>query len=164
MTNTSNVGNAEQNGSLRLNPRQIAVKLITVAGGSPVSVLDATDEQFEAFIKQIGIPVKAGDEGQRWSFDNRCRAINYALKYRLHLPFVDTNNSEPNKNNSDSELLPRPEPAPQAMIDIPGAPIISGWANILKATLQNDEHPLPPIAPTGGRDYPDLEEGERDEA
>ena len=89
MSDTSSVGSAEQNGSQRLNPRQIASKLIPVTDGPPVRVLDATDEQFEAFIKPVGIKVKQGDEGEKWSFENRCRVINFALKRRLHLPFVD---------------------------------------------------------------------------
>jgi hypothetical protein len=73
----------------RLNPRQIAVKLLPLENGQTVSVLDASDEQFEAFRLVVGIPVKEGEEGVKWSWDNRCRAINHALKYGLKLPFVE---------------------------------------------------------------------------
>lgn len=57
-------------------------------------ILDATDEQFESFIKEVGIRVKAGDEGEKWSFDNRCRAVNFALKRGRHLPFVHPNDEQ----------------------------------------------------------------------
>jgi hypothetical protein len=124
--------------------------------------MDATDEQFQNFIKGAGVPVD--DQGiAEWSFDDRCGIINHALKYGVKLPFVEqnqfVNNSNLNKNNSQSELLPRPEPASQAMIDIPGAPIISGWANIIRATMHSDTHPLEPApAPSSNvRQYPDLE-------
>lgn len=133
MQNTSSAGSAEQNGSQRLNPRQIAVKLIAVKDGSPVRVLDASDEQFEAFIREVGIRVKQGDEGEKWSFDNRCRVINFALQRGLHLPFVDPNNSTPEQKTIPEK---RPEVAlEQDMIDIPNAPIISGWANIVKGVM-----------------------------
>lgn len=58
-------------------------------GGPPVRVLDATDEQFEVFIREAGVKVRANEEGERWSFDNRVRVINYARKRGLYLPFVD---------------------------------------------------------------------------
>jgi hypothetical protein len=163
MSDTSNVGNAKSAGS-RLRPFEIATLLLPLQGGETVRVMDATDEQFQSFIKGAGVPVD--DQGiAEWSFDDRCGIINHALKYGVALPFVEqnqfVNNLQPNKNNSIGELLPRPEHAPQAMIDIPGAPIISGWANIIKGVMTGeittDAHPLPPVAPTGGRDYPDLE-------
>jgi hypothetical protein len=128
-------------------------------GASPVRVLDATDEQFEAFIRAIGIAVKAGEEGEKWSFDNRCRAINFALKRGRHLPFVNPNNSEPEQKTIPD--VPSESAPQQGMIDIPDAPTISGWANIIKATLQSgssDEHPLTSTTPASqGRPYPDLE-------
>lgn len=113
-----------------------------------MTVLDATDEQFEAFIKQVGIPVRAGDEGQRWSFDNRCRAINYALKYMLHLPFVGPNNSD----------IEQKYPPQRDMT----ARHFQNAVSVFELERQmRDEHPLEPMpVPTGGRDYPDLEEGE----
>lgn len=71
-----------------------------------VSVLDASDEQFEAFRLAARIPVDEKEEGAKWSFENRCRAINHALKYRLKLPFVEQN---PSPNNSEKELFQAPE-------------------------------------------------------
>jgi hypothetical protein len=101
-----------------------------------VRILDATDEQFEAFIRAIGIAVKAGDEGEKWSFDNRCRAINFALKHGRTLPFVDPNNSLPEQKTIPSVS---PESAPQqGMIDIPNAPTISGLANIVKGVVTGE--------------------------
>jgi len=101
MIDTSNVGSVERAGLERLNPRQIARKLF-LCEGQPVSVLDATDEQFEAFRIAARIPVSEKEEGKRWSWDNRCRAINHALKYGLKLPFVEEDSVPiPNKNNSE---------------------------------------------------------------
>jgi hypothetical protein len=132
-----------------------------VKDGSPVRILDATDEQFEMFIREVGMPVKAGAEGEKWSFDNRCRAINYALKHRLHLPFVDINNSDTEQKASISpaelQASIRGEPG---VIDIPGAPTFSALVNIFKGVMTGeiatDEHPLEPVVPSGGRDYPDV--------
>lgn len=72
--------------------------------GSPVRILDATDEQFEVFIREVGIRIKAGDEGEKWSFDNRCRAINFALKRERLLPFVDPDNSDIEQETIPSTL------------------------------------------------------------
>lgn len=141
MSDTSNVGNAKSAGR-RLRPFEIATLLIPLQGGETARVMDATDGQFQSFIKGAGVPVD--DQGiAEWSFDDRCGIINHALKYGLQLPFVEqnqfANNSQPNKNNSLPELLPHPKPAPQA------------WVEAL------DAYPFLPATPTGGRDYPDLE-------
>lgn len=80
-----------------------------------MTVLDATDEQFEAFRVAVGIPVDEKEEGKKWSWDNRIRAINHALKYRLKLPFVEENSVPvPNKNNSPSELFKGDKPSSEA--------------------------------------------------
>ena len=113
-----------------------------------MSVLDATDEQFEAFIKQVGIPVKDGAEGQRWSFDNRCRAINFARKYGLHLPFADV-------NNSDTEQKYPPQR------DMTARHFQNAVSVFELERQMRDDHPLEPVTSSvAGRDYPDLEEGE----
>jgi hypothetical protein len=125
MSDTSNVGSAKNVGLIplkRLRPFEIATLLIPLQGGELVRVMDATDAQFQGFIKDAGVPVD--DQGiVEWSFDDRCGIINHALKYGVALPFVEqnqfANNSQPNKNNSPSELLPRPESAPQAVIATP---------------------------------------------
>jgi hypothetical protein len=83
-----------------LRPVEIAVLLLP--GGDeqpPVKVMDATDQQFQAFIASAGIPV---DEAgiTEWSFDDRCGIINHAIRYGVSLPFVDP---LANKNNSESE-------------------------------------------------------------
>ena len=176
MPNTSSAGNAEQNGLQRLNPRQIAIKLIPVAGGPPVRILDATDEQFEAFIKQVGIVVKAGDEGEKWSFDNRCRAINFALKHGRYLPFVESSEEQKTIPGVAREVAPQGDVldrtvaivrANSTIDDVELASLLGlkrpasarfwrikafeilGWLK--------DEHPLEPATvPTGGRPYPDV--------
>jgi len=79
--------------------------------------MDATDAQFQRFVQVAGIPVNENGIPE-WSFDDRCRVINHALKYGVKLPFVDltqpTNEvfnavfplkelSEPNEKSSESE-------------------------------------------------------------
>jgi hypothetical protein len=186
MSDTSNATNAK-NAGRRRRPFEIATLLIPCRGGR-ARVMDASDEEFQSFIKGAGLPVD--DQGiAEWSFDDRCGIINHAIKHGVQLPFIEEKdtgvyapsgplskasqdafseraweqkNSGPNKNNSSAELFTSPESAPQqGMIDIDDAPIISGWANIVKATLQSgspDEHPLtPPMPAPTVRPFPDLE-------
>jgi hypothetical protein len=187
MPNTSSAGNVEQNGSQRLNPRQIAIKLIPVVDGPSVRVLDATDEQFEAFIRAVGIAVKAGEEGEKWSFDNRCRAINFALKRGRHLPFVDPNNSGNEQKTipdmsreialeaSSGDTLDRVVTIVRDEPNIDDTELASllrlkrpASARFWKVKAYEilglgtfagkDEHPLPPTTPSSqSRPYPDLE-------
>ena len=83
-----------------------------IENGPAVRLMDATDEQFQAFVVAAGIPVD--DNGiVEWSFDDRCRVINHACKYGSGLPFVEKDeqkiNSEveqkPFTNNSSPELI-----------------------------------------------------------
>jgi hypothetical protein len=123
--------------------------------GSPVRILDATDEQFEVFIREVGMPVKAGAEGEKWSFDNRCRAINYALKHGLCLPFADVSGM---KNNSVDERKTYPPQKDMTARHFQNAVSVFELEKQMRA---QDEHPLEPVASSvDGRDYPDLEEGE----
>jgi len=46
------------------------------------------------------------DEGNAaWSFDDRIRVINFALRQGRTLQFAGENNSDNSENNSDSELF-----------------------------------------------------------
>ena len=51
-----------------------------------VTVLASSDQQFEAFISQTGMP--KDDSITTWSFDDKVRAINYCIQHALPLPFV----------------------------------------------------------------------------
>jgi len=100
--------------------------------------MDATDDEFQMFVLDAGLPVEE-DGITEWSFDDRCGIINHALKHGIVLPFAD-----PNKNNSEQEQKTirseQREMAPQqGMVDIPNAPIISGWATIIKETIKGQE-------------------------
>ncbi len=127
MIDMSNVGNAKSDGLQkqdfkRLRPWEVAVKLLPIENGPPVDVEHATDEQFHRFITSLqGLPInEAGIDG--WSFDDRCRTINHALKYGLIVPFVEPENKSDEEqkeltNNSDSELFEDDEEA-QGAIDL----------------------------------------------
>lgn len=92
----------------RLPPWEIAAKLLPIDGGV-VSLKDATDDQFQAFVVSTGMRIR--DNGiAEWSFDDRIRFVNFALHRGVSLPFVEQNNSE---NDSDSELFEGPPSASQ---------------------------------------------------
>jgi hypothetical protein len=116
MQSTLNVGSAANGGSIplpRLNPREIAVMLLPTAHGPAVNVMDATDEEFQAFVEwwcMLDIPV----DNLGWSFDDRCRLINHYRKQGVDL-FKDLNG-----NNSETipaaELFVVPDTAQEAQV------------------------------------------------
>lgn len=64
-----------------MKPWDIAdLLLFRFANGQTVSVENATNEQFSAWVRQNGLPVKTTD-GAVWDFDNRCKLINHARFY-----------------------------------------------------------------------------------
>ena len=92
--NTSNPTSGEESGSsdtnsqLQLDPWDIAHLLICKRDEQPISIEDATDDEFDAWVKAHAIAVKEnGIHG--WSFDDRCRLVNYALAHGYTLTFVD---------------------------------------------------------------------------
>lgn len=109
------------------------MKLLPIADGQSVRVMDATDAQFQTFVQSAGIVVEENGMSD-WSFDDRCRLINHALKYGIPLPFagtvsihqpeqkqfdsrIESIQHEEQKqftNNSPGELFVVPKPAPQA--------------------------------------------------
>src|SRR5689334_598070 len=99
--NTSKPMNEEESGSgdtnahTQLDPWIIAHLLICTRDEQPLSIEDATDDEFDAWVNTHGIAVKEnGISG--WSFDDRCRLVNYALAHGYTLIFVDgKRNPEP---------------------------------------------------------------------
>ncbi len=88
-----------------LRPWEIVEKFFRTARGKVVDVEHATDEEFQFFVTQHRIPVQ--DNGiAEWSFDDRVRTINHALRYGVELHFVE-------QNNSESELFEGDKPASQ---------------------------------------------------
>lgn len=96
-----------------LRPWEIAVRLFR-SGERVVSVEQASDAEFQAFVDRHHIPVD--DAGiAEWSFDDRVRAINFALRSGIELElFEPENNSNNSPNNSFSELFGSDESASQA--------------------------------------------------
>lgn len=112
MQSTSNVGNAEHAGSQstpleRLRPFQIATLLLPTEYVLPVTIMDATNAQFQNFVRIHNLSIEMDGE---WSFDDRVRLINFYRKQGRDL-FVlpNKNNSglEQNQlaNNSETELI-----------------------------------------------------------
>src|SRR5690242_11094245 len=92
--NTSNRMNGEESGSADMNkdtqldPWIVAHLLICKRDEQPVSIEDATDDEFDAWVRTHDITVKEnGISG--WSFDDRCRLVNYALAHDYTLTFID---------------------------------------------------------------------------
>lgn len=74
-----------------LKPWDIAeLPLFRFTSGQVVNVEQASDEQFEAWTRQQGIPVENRANVAGWTFDNRCKLINHCRFYgvwdALHFP------------------------------------------------------------------------------
>src|SRR6266702_3446064 len=100
-----------------LKPWEIAVKLLPSVNGQAVDVEHASDAEFQAWIETSGLSDLVDDDGiAEWSFDDRCRIINFALRKGRKLSFVEgENNSENSANNSGSELFGGDNPKSEAM-------------------------------------------------
>ncbi len=73
---------------LQLDPWDIAHLPICNRDEQSICIEDATDKEFDAWVNAHDIPVKEnGISG--WSFDDRCRLVNYALTHGYTLTFVD---------------------------------------------------------------------------
>ena len=71
-----------------LKPWVIAAKFLRTASGKTVDVEHASDSDFQEFVERHKIPVD--DAGiAAWSFDDRCRAINFALRKGIVLELFD---------------------------------------------------------------------------
>lgn len=71
-----------------LDPWDIADLLICKRDEQPISIELASDDKFDAWVKSNSIAV-AENGVTGWSFDDRCRVINYALTNSRTLEFVD---------------------------------------------------------------------------
>ncbi len=87
-TNGEESGSAGTNNVAQLDPWVIAHLLICKRDEQPVSIEDATDDEFDAWVQAHDIPVKENGI-QGWSFDDRCRLVNYAFAHGFSLAFVD---------------------------------------------------------------------------
>jgi hypothetical protein len=115
---TSKPGNEAASGlqkNVALKPWEIAVKLLPLENGL-VDIEHASDAQFQAWIDNTGLSDLVDDEGiAEWSFDDRVRVINFAIKQGRSLQFAGENNSDNSENNSDSELFEGDNPASEAV-------------------------------------------------
>ena len=108
MSNTNAHTSAAKSGLPNITPAMPALKpwdiaelpLFRFRNGQVVDVEHATPEQFEAWRKQNGIPVKGV---VNWTFEMRCKTINYCRFYgvwdALKFP-IDF--SVPMQNSADS--------------------------------------------------------------
>ena len=116
---TSKPGNVGASGSQKsavLKPWEIARKLLPSGNGQTVDVAHASDSEFQTWTVANNLSDLVDDDGiAEWSFDDRCRAINFALRKGRQLHFAEPeNNSNNSPNNSESELFGDDETASQA--------------------------------------------------
>ena len=77
-----------EHSSSNSTPGTSHICLICKRDEQPICIEDATDDEFDAWVKTHAIAVKEnGIHG--WSFDDRCRLVNYALAHGHALTFVD---------------------------------------------------------------------------
>ena len=92
--NTSNLTSGEENGSadtnsqLQLDPWIVAHLLICKRDEQPICIEEATDDEFDTWVQAQAIAVKENGITS-WSFEDRCRLVNYALAHGYSLTFVD---------------------------------------------------------------------------
>jgi hypothetical protein len=103
LTNEEETGSADTNSQLQLDPWDIAHLLMCKRDEQPISIEDATDDEFDSWVKTLDIAVKEnGITG--WSFDDRCRLVNYALAHGYTLTFVDGTRI-PERTQTDEEEM-----------------------------------------------------------
>ena len=116
---TSGHTSAGASGSLKsaaLKPWEIAAKLLPSASGQ-VDIEHASDSEFQAWVDASGLADLIDDDGiAAWSFDDRIRLINFALRQGRNVPFLEPlNNSNNSGNNSPEELFRGNEAASEAV-------------------------------------------------
>lgn len=62
-----------------------------------IDVENATDVEFDGWVKRHQIPVDDDKFGDVWEFEDRCGVINYALQIGIKLEFLE---GKQFKNNS----------------------------------------------------------------
>jgi hypothetical protein len=111
MNNTSKPTNEEEHGSsdtskvAQLDPWDIAHLLICKRDEQPICIEDATDDEFDAWVHEHAIAVKENGI-QGWSFDDRCRLVNYALAHGHALEFVDGTRIPEDTHADEEEPVP----------------------------------------------------------
>jgi hypothetical protein len=70
-----------------------------------VSIEDATDNEFDAWVNTHDVPVKENDISG-WSFDDRCRLVNFALAHGYTLIFVDGKHIPEPAHADEAEVSP----------------------------------------------------------
>src|SRR5215471_10017807 len=104
-TSVEERGSAGTNSALQLDPWIVAHLLMCKRDEQPVSLEDATNDEFDAWVKAHGIFVKEnGISG--WSFDDRCRLVNYALAHGFTLSFVDGTHIPERTQTNEEEMSP----------------------------------------------------------
>jgi hypothetical protein len=98
-----------------LKPWEIAAKLLPSENGL-VSVEQASDAEFQAWVVSSGLNDLVDEDGiPEWSFDDRCRLLNFALRKGYALKFeANKNNSNNSPKNSEKELFEGDEPPLEA--------------------------------------------------
>jgi hypothetical protein len=125
MSGMSDPGNAGAPGLPKktLRPWEIAAKLLPTANG-PIEIEQASDDDFQAWVVANGLPHLIDENGiEEWSFDDRCRIINFAIRRGMPLQFATQTIPDPAGNNSSlrivSELFVLPKPLPEVDGDNP---------------------------------------------
>lgn len=122
-SDTSDPGSAGVSGLPKktLRPWQIAAKLLpSLADGQPIRIDCASDEDFQAWVVANKLQDLVDDNGiAAWSFDDRIRVINGAIRRGISLQFAGETIPEdlPIREQSNSkagivlELFDGPQPA-----------------------------------------------------
>ena len=77
-TSEGKTGLEDTKSAVQLDPWEIADLLICKRGEQLISIEFATDAEFDTWVQANTVPVK--DNGiSGWSFDDRCRLVNYVL-------------------------------------------------------------------------------------
>lgn len=91
---------------MTLKPWEIAVKSLLTASGGLTDVEHASDTEFQAWIEANNLQDLVDDNGiVEWSFDDRCRIINFAIRQRLPFHFADETIPSEESNNSDGGIV-----------------------------------------------------------
>jgi hypothetical protein len=86
--NEDKSGSGDTNSVFELDPWDIVDLLICKRGEQLINVKDATDTEFDEWVKTNAIPVKENGITS-WSFDDRCRLMNHVLGEGGVLEFVN---------------------------------------------------------------------------
>src|SRR5262245_23970918 len=106
-TNEDEPGLSATKPLLQLDPWDIAHLVICKRDEQPICIELATDDEFDIWVNTNEIPVKENGIYE-WSFDDRCRLVNYALAHGRTLHFVDGTRLPDHTNSEQEESCPIP--------------------------------------------------------